>query len=106
MTKYTTWDEYLASEQDAYLVPDNPADCDVELHYGDLTVYGKTDIYAYEICKEHEDYYELVYILTDADKHDLFDTLKSLGYYAPIEADILDGEDMVLVFGLAFNKGE
>ena len=49
MTKYKTWKEYLASEQDAYLDEENRADCDVQYRVGGFIIDGQSNIGAYAV---------------------------------------------------------
>ena len=74
MKRYANWDEYLKSEQDAYLDPENVADCDVQFEDDGIWVYGKTDIFSYEICNDCE----TICILTDADASDVQDAIKQI----------------------------
>ena len=74
MKRYENWDDYLASEQDAYLDSENAADCDVQFEADGIWIYGKTDIHSYEICTDCE----TICILTDADESDLQDALDQI----------------------------
>lgn len=75
MKKYTEWNEYLASEQDAYLDPENCADCDVQFECGGFKVYGQSLLNAYEICTDCS----TICILTEADMSDVSDALLEHG---------------------------
>ena len=47
MKKYNTWEEYLKSDQESYLDPENGADEDVREKFGSVRISGKSDIRAY-----------------------------------------------------------
>lgn len=75
MEKYNSWEEYFASNQDNYLNEDC-CDCyDVMFRCGEFTVYGKTSIFAFEICRD----YQTVCIIANANVYDLIHTLLDLG---------------------------